>query len=68
MIEKHFRKSNGEIIELPDGFKIGIDETSNNVYKIDMFDNEGRSVSNHGDNLDEMVIQAIADLQRMVTK
>ena len=65
MIENKFQKSNGEIIHLPKGIRLGIDETSNNVYQIDMFDSDGRSVSNHGTDLDEMVEQALTDLLNM---
>ena len=65
LIENEFKKCNGETIHLPKGVKLGIDETSNNVYQIDMFDSDGRNVSNHGTDLDGMVEKALEDLLNM---
>ena len=59
MILKEYRKQNGEIIKLPDDFSLKIEETSNCVYQIDLFDIQGRSVSNHGTDLDKIIEQAI---------
>ena len=60
-----YRKGNGQIIALPEGFRLTINETSNNVYQIDLFDEQMRSVSNHGSDLDDMVEKAIEDLIKM---
>ncbi len=65
MFSSEYRKMNGEVINLPEGFKLSITETSNCVYQIDMFDNQMRSVSNHGTDLDDMVEKAIEDLINM---
>lgn len=65
MFLTEYRKMNGQIIVLPDGFRLTINETSNSVYQIDLFDNQMRSVSNHGTDLDEMVENAIEDLIKM---
>lgn len=65
MIEGRYEKESGQIIILPDGFKLDIQETSNGVYRINMFDQIGRNVSNHGTSLDEMVEEAIKDLKKM---
>lgn len=59
MTVKEYKKLNGEIIILPEDFNLTIEETSNCVYQIDLFDTQGRNVSNHGTDLDEMVEQAI---------
>ena len=63
---KTFEKSNGEEIIIPNDFELKIEETSNNVYKIDLIDKMGRSVSNHGTNLDKMVDDAIKKLIEIV--
>lgn len=65
MILKEYKKQNGEIIKLPDDFSLKIEETSNCVYQIDLFDIQGRSVGNHGTDLDEMIEKAIIDLKKM---
>jgi hypothetical protein len=65
MFLTEYTKVNGEIISLPEGFRLTITETSNNVYQIDLLDTQLRSVSNHGTDLDEMVEKAIEDLNRM---
>lgn len=65
MILKEYKKQNGEILKLPDDFSLKIEETSNCVYQIDLIDTKGRSVGNHGTDLDEMVKQAIIDLKKM---
>ena len=65
LIENEFKKSNGEIIDLPKGFKLMIDETSNNVYRIEMIDSVGRIVGNHGSDLEGMVEQVLTDLIKM---
>ncbi len=65
MILKEYEKQNGEIIKLPSEFSLTIKETSNSVYQIDLFDIQGRSVGNHGTDLDEMIEQAIVDLNKM---
>ena len=60
-----YRKMNGQTIYLPKGFRLTIDETSNDVYQIDLVDDRMRSVSSHGTDLDEMVEKAIIDLVKM---
>lgn len=65
MILKEYKKQNGEIIKLPSEFSLTIKETSNCVYQIDLFDIQGRSVGNHGTELEEMIEQAIIDLNKM---
>ncbi|WP_066632772.1 hypothetical protein [Labilibacter marinus] len=65
MILKEYKKQNGEIIKFPIGFSLRIEETSNCVYQIDLFDNQGRSIGNHGTDLDEMIEQAVIDLNKM---
>ena len=60
-----YRKINGQTIVLPEGFRLTINETSNTVYQIDLFDSQVRSVSNHGTDLDDMVEKAIEDLVKM---
>ena len=65
MILKGYRKQNGDIIKLPPEFSLTIEETSNCVYQIELFDIQGRNVSNHGTDLDEMIEQAINDLKQM---
>lgn len=65
MILKEYKKQNGEILKFPDNFNLTIEETSNTVYQIDLFDSEGRSVSDHGTNLDEMIEKALEDLKQM---
>lgn len=63
MPNKTFQKSDGEIIQIPDEFNLKIDETSNNVYQLDLTDELGRKVSDHGTNLDQMVINSIQKLK-----
>ena len=41
---KTFEKSNGEEIIIPNDFELRIEETSNNVYKIDLIDKMGTDV------------------------
>ena len=65
MIVKEYKKQNGEIIKLAEGFSLNIEETSNCVYQIDLFDVQGRSVANHGTDLDGMIEQANIDLNKM---
>ena len=65
MFLTEYRKMNGQTIVLPEGFRLTIYETSNNVYQIDLFDKQMRSVSNHGADLDDMVQKAIDDLVKM---
>ena len=65
MFLTEYTKTNGETISLPEGFRLTITETSNNVYQIDLLDSQLRSVSNHGTDLDDMVEKAIEDLNRM---
>jgi hypothetical protein len=65
MFANEYRKMNGKTFVLPDGFKLSIKETSNCIYQIEMFDNQMRSVSNHGPDLDDMVEKAIEDLIKM---
>lgn len=60
-----YRKMNSQTIVLPEGFRLTMNETSNNVYQIDLFDDQMRSVSNHGTDLDDMVEKAIEDLGKM---
>jgi hypothetical protein len=62
MFLTEYKKWNGQTIAYPDGFKLRIEETSNYVYQIDLFDNQMRSVSNHGSDLDKMIEIAIEDL------
>lgn len=65
MIVKEHKKQNGEIIKLSDGFSLKIEETLNCAFQIDLFDIQGRSVGNHGADLDEMIEKAIIDLKKM---
>lgn len=65
MILKEYQKLSGEIIKLPEDFSLTIEETSNCVYQIDLFDIQGRSVGNHGTDLDGMIEQAIINLKKM---
>ena len=65
MLLTEYIKTNGEIVVLPNGFRLAIEETSNNVCKIDLFDSQRRSVSNHGTDLDGMIEEAIEDLKKM---
>jgi len=65
MFLTEYTKANGESISLPQGFRLTITETSNNVYQIDLVDSQLRSVSNHGTDLDDMVEKAIEDLIKM---
>jgi len=65
MILKEYKKQNGEIIKLPTEISLTIEETSNCVYQIDLFDIQGRRVGNHGTDLEEMIEQAIIDLNKM---
>ena len=65
MFLTEYTKANGETILLPQGFRLTITETSNNVYQIDLVDSHLRSVSNHGTDLDNMVEKAIEDLTRL---
>ncbi len=58
-------KENGEKIILPKGFKLTIEETSQCVYQIELFDESMRSISNHGANLDNMIDKAIENLNQM---
>lgn len=62
---KEYKKQNGVIIKLAEDYSLKIEETSNCVYQIDLFDVQGRSVSNHGTDLDGMIEQAIIDLIKM---
>ena len=65
MIVKEYKKQNGEIIKLTEDLSLKIEETSNCVYQIDLFDVQGRSIGNHGTDLDGMIEQAIIDLNIM---
>jgi hypothetical protein len=65
MFLTRYTKANGDTISFPEGFRLTITETSNNVYQIDLFDSQLRSVSNLGADLDDMVEKAIEDLIRM---
>lgn len=65
MMLKEYKKEDGEIIQLPEGFHLAIEETSNGVYRINLSDIEGRSAGNHGTDLDGMIEHAIADLRQM---
>lgn len=65
MFLSKYTKTNGQTIVLPEGFRLLIEETSNNVYQIDLFDDLMRSVGNHGTDLDSMVENAIEDLLKM---
>jgi hypothetical protein len=65
MFSVEYRKMNGQTVVLPEGFRLTINETSDNVYQIDLFDNQMRSVSNCGADLDNMVEKAIEDLTKM---
>lgn len=65
MIEGIYEKESRGTISLPKGSRLDIQETSNGVYQINLIDKHGRSVSNHGIGLDEMVENAIIDLKRM---
>jgi len=60
-----YKKTNGQTIVLLEGYRLTIEETSNCVYQIDLFDNRMRSVSNHGTNLNNIVEKAIEDLIKM---
>ena len=62
-----YTKEDGETIVLPEGFRLTINVTSNNVYQIHLFDQQTRSVSNHRTDLDDMVERAIEDLIKMRT-
>ena len=65
MFLTEYTKAIGETISLPEGFRLTITETSNNVYQIVLLDSQLRSVSNHGTDLDDMIEKAIDDLNRM---
>jgi hypothetical protein len=65
MFLTEYKKTNGQIIALPEGFRLTIEETSNCVYQIDLFDSHGRNVGDHGTDLDDMVEKAIKDLIKM---
>ena len=65
MILKEYQKLSGEIIKLPEDFNLTIEETSNCVYQIDLFDIQWRRVGNHGTDFDVMIEQAIIDLKKM---
>lgn len=68
MFLTEFEKSNGEKVIFPQGIKMMIEETSNGVYQIKMFDEKGRNVDNHGIDLENMVTQALTDLKKMNAK
>ena len=61
MITGKFKADTKEF-DLPEGFMLDIEETSNSVYRINLIDSAGRSVGNHGSNLDSMIEQALEDL------
>ena len=65
MVLTEYKKMNGQTIVFPEGFGLTIEETSNGVYQIDLFDNQKRSVSNHGTDLDNMAEKAIENLIKM---
>lgn len=61
MITGKFKADRKEF-DLPEGFMLDIEETSNSVYRINLIDSAGRSVGNHGSDLDSMIEQALEDL------
>ncbi|HMG94495.1 MAG TPA: hypothetical protein VK589_30760 [Chryseolinea sp.] len=65
MFLTEYKKGNGQTIALPEGFRLTINETSNSVYQLDLFDEQMRSVSDHGTDLDDMVEKAIEALIKM---
>ena len=65
MFLTEYKKENGQTIVVPEGFRFTINETSNSVYQLDLFDEQMRSVSDHGTDLDDMVEKAIEALIKM---
>jgi hypothetical protein len=65
MFKTEYKTMSGQIVVLPEGFRLRIEETSNCVYQIDMFDKQMRSIKNHGTDLDDMIEKAIEDLIKM---
>ncbi len=65
MFIKEYKKSNGEIIKIPEDIKLTISETSNNAYQMDMFCVNGVIVSHHVTDLDNMVEQALLYFKNM---
>ncbi|MDW7691297.1 hypothetical protein R9C00_18905 [Flammeovirgaceae bacterium SG7u.111] len=59
--------SNGEMVNLPQGFDLKIDELSNGVYEINISDKNGRSVSGQctDTELDSLVQKAIESLKKV---
>jgi len=58
-------KENGQTNILPEGFKLTIEETSQGVYQVELFDENMSSISNHGTDLDGIISKAIQDLDKM---
>lgn len=65
MILTEYKKSNGDKLVLPEGIKLSIEEISNGIYKIEMFDEQGRNVGKYGEEVDLLVSQALRDLLNM---